>query len=439
MSGIDMFLLPPTYQDAIKVTRRLGLQFIWIDSLCIVQDSVEDWGHESGRMVDIYKNCFLNISALSAANSTEGFLLPRPRQSTVHLENDLYLRPATQPWREVFQKSPLSQRSWVLQERLLSTRVLHFGKEDMFWECLTLSVRESNVSEHTQQAQSTEWEDENFKRALLFPEGKWQHKPLVNPEYQMILARWYTIVRQYTALHITYRSDMFPAIAGIAAEIENATGCHYLAGLWVEDLHTGLLWYRDGECYPEKEYIAPTWSWAARHGPIQWLYSRSLSSTHDTYRAEIQDTRVVLNSRDAFGVVQAGQLIFNAYTKPVWCKTTQGDPPFNDLYLSLVLDIFDTDGLPFGTGYLDDPAERGKPAKLIAMFVAQRWIGVSDNGSSLEGDTKAVMHFLLIEVTGNREDEYRRVGIGYTFDKLIGEVVGNNTFKNCERQKVILI
>lgn len=434
-----MFLLPPTYQDAITVTRRLGVQFIWIDSLCIVQDSVEDWRAESVMMVEIYKNCFLNISALSAANGAEGFLVPRPRQSTVYLENNLYLRPATQPWREVFQKSPLSQRSWVLQERLLSTRVLHFGKEDMFWECLTLSVRESDTTEFRQQAQSTEWEDENFKRSLLFPEGKWRHKPLVHPEYQEMLARWYTIVLQYTTLHITFSSDTFPAIAGIAAEIENATGCHYLAGLWVEDLHTGLLWYRDGECYPEREYIAPTWSWAARHGPIQWLYWQSLSSTQDPYMAEVQDTHVVVNAGDEFGRVNAGHLILDAYTKPVWYKATQGDPPFNDPYLSLVLDIFDTDGLPLGTGYLDDPAERFTPAKLTAMIVMQRWIDVDDNSNNLERNAEAVTYFLLIELTGERENEYRRVGIGYTFDKLIGKSVSNNVFKDCERQKVKLV
>ncbi|KAF4627167.1 hypothetical protein G7Y89_g10992 [Cudoniella acicularis] len=431
MEGIDMFLLPPTYQDAIKVTRRLGVQFIWIDSLCIIQDSREDWQAESVKMVDVYKNCYLNISALSAANASQGFLLPRPRMSTVHLENDLHLRPATQPWREVFQQSPLSQRSWVLQERLLSTRVLHFGKDDMFWECLTLSVRESNATEYTKQAQSTEWEDENFKRSLFFTKGKWLHSPLVHPDYQCILARWYAIVLQYATLHITIVSDTFPAISGIAAEIHNATGCHYIAGLWIEDLHTGLLWYRDGECY-SGPYIAPTWSWAARRGPIQWLYLRSSSSTHDPYMAEIQKTDVVLqNPENEFGVVQAGHLYLDAYTKPVWYRTSHGDPPFNDPYLSVVLDIFDTDGLPLGTGYLDDLADSATPAKLTAMVVTQRRMDIGDNGSDSEGDAHEIIYFLLIKMTGIRENEYRRVGIGYTFDSLIGEVVSNNAFKDC--------
>lgn len=166
--NIDVLHLPKSFQDAILITRKLGIAYIWIDSLCIIQDSAGDWHREASRMENYYSNCFLNISALSARDSNVGFLNRRKLAPDVQLQDDLRLRHASRPWGTVFYNSPLSQRAWVLQERLLSNRVLHFGDEELFWECSTLSARESSSESFTLQAQSTAWEDANFKRSLNF-------------------------------------------------------------------------------------------------------------------------------------------------------------------------------------------------------------------------------------------------------------------------------
>jgi hypothetical protein len=110
--GIDLSDLPATYRDAIEVTRRLDIQYIWIDSLCIIQDSVEDWEKEANNMGNYYQNCFLNISALDSPQSDTGFLMQRQSYPSVQLDGPWHLRPARRSWRRVFQESPLSRRAW---------------------------------------------------------------------------------------------------------------------------------------------------------------------------------------------------------------------------------------------------------------------------------------------------------------------------------------
>ncbi len=182
--GFDINLLPRTFQDAITVTKKLHFRYLWIDALCIVQDDFDDWLKEAALMGQYYRDCGVNISALSAHGGGDGFLHPRPPISVVQFQAGLNLRRSQSPWSEVFQQSPLSQRAWVLQERLVSPRIIHFSDRELFWECLTISARESNLQVYTQQGQSTEWEDENFKRSLQFSRNN----------MRQIMDSWYKVV-----------------------------------------------------------------------------------------------------------------------------------------------------------------------------------------------------------------------------------------------------
>jgi hypothetical protein len=102
-NGFDIFDLPATFHDAIEVTQRLNVKYLWIDSPCIIQDSFKDWGREAGRMGSYYQNCFLNISAFDAPDSDAGFLLPRTSTQIVLLEGNIYLRAVRRSWRKVFE------------------------------------------------------------------------------------------------------------------------------------------------------------------------------------------------------------------------------------------------------------------------------------------------------------------------------------------------
>ncbi len=130
--------LPRNFRDAVRVTRALGIRYLWIDSLCIVQDSRADWLREAGRMASVYAGATVVVSALDSPASTAGFL-PLPRRqdrAPVAVLNDTYAVQKVFPqlfW--YLRGCPLVGRGWCMQERLLAPAVLHFGREQLFWEC----------------------------------------------------------------------------------------------------------------------------------------------------------------------------------------------------------------------------------------------------------------------------------------------------------------
>ena len=141
--------LSKTFQDAITITRKLGIQYIWIDSLCIVQDDKEDWRAESSKMDSVYGNSYLTINASYAKDGSEGCLchtkaLETPGTRIPLSDGDLSLPciyvdvpfPHLEVWGyDVTERSSLDHRAWALQERLLSPRTLHCTSSELVWEC----------------------------------------------------------------------------------------------------------------------------------------------------------------------------------------------------------------------------------------------------------------------------------------------------------------
>ncbi len=147
---IDIAELPKTFQDAIQISRRLDIRFLWIDSLCIIQDSKEDWLKESVIMGDIYQHAYCNIAATAAPDGRTGCFLERNPllAQPFRVRIDSYPGPRSNSsvyslapqvfWEQGLLQAPLLQRAWVVQERTLSPRVIHFGKDQLFWECQEL-------------------------------------------------------------------------------------------------------------------------------------------------------------------------------------------------------------------------------------------------------------------------------------------------------------
>lgn len=77
MKRIMLLDLPQSIQDAIRVARTLGFRYLWIDSLCIIQDSPEDKACEIEKMGRVYNNASLTISAGNADQCFSGFLRGR--------------------------------------------------------------------------------------------------------------------------------------------------------------------------------------------------------------------------------------------------------------------------------------------------------------------------------------------------------------------------
>lgn len=170
--------LPRTFQDAIHICRRLGYRYLWIDSLCIIQDDHDDWKHEAEIMAGVYSNCVFSLAALHGANSASGCSTSRDprsylpcklplarglygmsfRPSTKHIErkteSDGLLEGFTtayQPWEEKrILKAPLLNRGWVFQERLLPPRTIYFGAQGVYWECRTSQTNDGHCIFHDQ-------------------------------------------------------------------------------------------------------------------------------------------------------------------------------------------------------------------------------------------------------------------------------------------------
>ncbi|KAF1961673.1 HET-domain-containing protein, partial [Byssothecium circinans] len=218
-SGFLFTDLPQTYKDAVIVTQRLGLDLLWIDALCIIQDDSRDWLVESEKMGDVYQNARFTIAAHCARHDDEGFL-----SAALQKRETLALGDA----RPFF----LCKRAWVLQERFLSSRTFHFTEGHVYWETI---------------------------------EGVYSEEGPITP------VEWSRLVEMYTRCGLTKEEDKLIAISGLAKRIHIKSNVGYLAGLWADRLHSGLLWMTEVEPLRKPTLSrAPSWSWASMEGPIQY-------------------------------------------------------------------------------------------------------------------------------------------------------------------------
>jgi hypothetical protein len=149
LKEVDWSQLPQTIKDAVKVTRSLGLTYLWVDVLCIIQDDVQDCATELAKMSSVYHGATLTISAARAEHSSEGFLGDRVLSKAYggalfrlpyhHGEGDNIVRGsvllARGSIRDDFDE-PIDERGWTMQEHILSRRLLRFGSKQTTWKCL---------------------------------------------------------------------------------------------------------------------------------------------------------------------------------------------------------------------------------------------------------------------------------------------------------------
>ncbi|KAJ3468234.1 hypothetical protein MRS44_002299 [Fusarium solani] len=253
-SNIDEFCrgkyitdLPQTFQDLITVARHFSIRYVWIDALCIIQDSPQDWVFESSTMRDVYANSFCTIAA-SASSGPEGGLF-RSRQ----------------PEQSALQLSELHTRGWIFQERFLSPRVLSFGHDQIMWECMTDSKcegfpdgvpsQESDKSYHALSRLAAPREDD---QEPLFSERTFQ--------------TWKVLVEDYSKRSLTKPTDKLVAFAGIAKLFQEGTGDEYIAGLWKSRLVEMLNWRVTTPGPGAVDYLAPSWSWTSVQSSVTIEY-----------------------------------------------------------------------------------------------------------------------------------------------------------------------
>ena len=217
--GINLLTLPKTFQHAVAVVRSLGIRYIWIDSLCIIQDSYLDWEQEASRMREVYRNAILTIAATGAASSSAGCFFDRDIDlvkaitvsvSWLGVPQGIYCICDGYIWQDNIVNAPLNQRAWVVQERLLSPRILHFGRDQMAWECRELGACETFPLELP---------------AMLVVFGDIYSKNLLEERGEDPIAlTWERIVEIYTQGLLTEESDKCIALSGIVDALQCRTG-----------------------------------------------------------------------------------------------------------------------------------------------------------------------------------------------------------------------
>ncbi|KXH53515.1 hypothetical protein CSIM01_12758 [Colletotrichum simmondsii] len=271
MGGIEWGDIPKTFQDAIVICRRLSVEYLWIDTLCILQDFPEmsdeqkritgaDFAAENSAMARIYQNSYFTIYASVSTNMASGIFSSR-HYGTHQIkigdangkESIMRIRERTSHFTP---PTDLETRGWTFQEYLLPCRVLKFGPFDISWKC-----NQAYICECQHNTGAAHWREELARHALP-------------PQNSAEAEEWWAgILRQYTMRHLAKDEDKLPALSGLAQLYHQLTRDAYLAGLWQASLPHCLLWFNTTKAgtYPMKLGIgqrplitrAPSWSWAS--------------------------------------------------------------------------------------------------------------------------------------------------------------------------------
>lgn len=317
VSKIDLNILPKTFADAIRIARQLGIRYLWIDSLCIIQDSPNDWESEASQMGTYYKNALVTISAAHGSNSDAGLFVKRDSLSTqpclvnIKYSNDwrqayVYARDTSfqlsrSSLGELKKPLPLYSRSWVLQEQLLSLRTLTYGKFGISWRCQTMRFDEraplamktddfikdksDNVVTFRGDPREIETTMAELQRNWIFPRRSLDVIPggakgfqifhkneHCSPTSDHFMQDWGRLVQNYTSRGMTHQTDKLIAISGIASIISSSKSLEYTAGIWNgshEMFVQGLLWSASKRG-PRLLDVAPSWSWASIECEVNW-------------------------------------------------------------------------------------------------------------------------------------------------------------------------
>lgn len=353
-AGISRDELPPTFTDAIDTTLRLRVPFLWIDSLCIIQGDKDDWAVECTKMADVYMNSFLNISATSATSSKDGLtssyeLHPRLVNTGWLNERDGRYRLIDPDfWRERVTDAQVNTRGWVLQERVLAPRVLHFGFDQLLWECCELSASEEfpggMPSKYVGDYVRGQLDFKQTTNLFISPGQLTKpHNSVDYNTYRKFHDMWQRLGTMYGRCELTQPdADKFMAISGLARVIQRELDDEYLAGLWKKNLLGDLLWrvhktqrkiqgtvpdglYERRWDYSKRAatYRAPSWSWASVDGLVKLGYYADLSGKLESIEegdsactkktlpmASVVDaSRSLVNPADQFGQVDDGKLV----------------------------------------------------------------------------------------------------------------------------------
>lgn len=422
--GINLLALPKTFRHAVALVRSLDIRYLWIDSLCIIQDSYLDWEQEASRMKDVYRNAILTIAATGAANSSAGCFFDRDIDlvkavtisvSWLGVPQGTYLICDGYIWQDNIVNAPLNQRAWVVQERLLSPRILHFGRDQIAWECRELEACETFPLE--------------LPAMLVILGDIYSNSLLEDRDEDPIALTWERIVEVYTQGLLTEESDKCIALSGIVDALQSRTADTYYAGLWASRLVQNMCWTtaalenEEQKVTPKRpsRYRAPSWSWLSLDSNIVF-YGRTVSlRDSDKIMTEVVNAEIQNSTQNQLGSIQGGHILCRVLLKKARWGSVSGR-----LGKFLILDGHLIDhGQYWNFLHSQIMMDLGIDEACNDVFCLPLLSHETPENRFKDGDYVG----LILTATGERENEYRRVGcfqIGWDYGVyLLEEDIGS--------------
>ncbi|KAI8258562.1 hypothetical protein K4K56_007023 [Colletotrichum sp. SAR 10_98] len=392
VGGVPLTTLPRTFQDAIKLAASLGIHHLWIDSLCIIQDSKEDWEAEAARMASVYLGAKVTISATAADDSSTGTMPDSMLRYPTYVEptwtgfEDIPM--LQKPFRIIDNTSfsrrvllrTIFTRGWVYQERILSPKVIHCADDQLWW--FSISDAKGYVFNETCKGHEFDVLRMSSLSQSVSPSELYSVRP--NSEASPSRRVWWSLVEDYMTRQFTFDADRLIAIGGVTSVYQRLSGLRedaYLAGLWRHTLLEDLLWTtREGRrSSPPQGYRAPSWSWASME-PIHYhthkfsLGSVNVQSSSDGLRtfglvASVEDAKVETTS-SRFGSVVDGHLILHGPLIRAKLSSQMIDVPGAYMYASGISEFFPGGILKYQLSTLSLPEREDAKEKEIADVIA---------------------------------------------------------------------
>ncbi|KAF2966003.1 hypothetical protein GQX73_g7549 [Xylaria multiplex] len=483
--SIPKSVMPRVFREAIGVCRRLGIKKLWIDSLCIQQDSKDDWEYEASRMGQYYSNCFVCIAATSSSSPAGTLeLIKHPDEMIIRSTGQdpqtgpfsLIAIPSElldiQHFRQAYQRThssrfPLMTRAWVMQERWLSPRTLHFCGTEIVFECAKVTLCECGRA-----SQDIKHELESKHNVFLRSATS---TTMAQLRESIDLHTWPSIITEYSALDLSHPTDRLIALSGLASIKEyryirhdqvEGSNPQYLAGLWRDHLANQLAWFvgetllaaiangaksdsRTGltRRHPKpQEYLAPSWSWASVMDPARYLW---YDGGDGEPLFKLQDAHISLASDNPYGSVQEGCYIQirGRLLKTSWESgdRTDGSETFvlTDVVGTQQLDRENTRGIVFSPDYLLTDLESSEQLAVLPLARLNVLFEVAWVSGDLAKASRTTMCLVLRKVDdrslanlGNR-DVYER--IGFTEYVSFANGVRNMDTNNYVEQNIVII
>ncbi|KAL7943842.1 heterokaryon incompatibility domain-containing protein [Trichoderma barbatum] len=416
LQDIPWASIPKTFQDAITVARNIGLAYVWIDSLCIVQDDHQDWLKESKRMGSIYEQAELTIAASHTPGCWEGFFFPRrPSPPSVEIpsffsrgtgastasEVQVFATVRRDTAANTFPEfGALNNRAWATQEWLLSRRIVFFTKGTIIWSCKAITQRETgercySVSRNT---------------------------------------RWKNVIEQYSDRQLTFATDKLIALEGLRMELGKKIACEYAFGVWKESLPNQLLWQVtqriEGAAISDPLKL-PSWTWAHVPCGVRFLAIDRAKNLCGSIAFEDDDTRRMS--------LQARAKRISVVTAVLSSK--QGDAVTAAIYsdiksshakstISMAQFILGQDGSPIGWTVFDLASEDASSGEILALALmgsisrrdeqAERRLGMVVS--------KKLRHYWVLMIRRRSDGRYYRIGVGKMYERKWWEDANLDTF-----------